>query len=87
MVTLRAHFDGKVIVPDEPTDLAAGTRLRVILEPLDEPAAPAPGRLELPLLTGVSPEVVRAIMEGAEFDIENAKVERFLRPIVSEKPR
>ena len=79
MVTLSAHFDGKVIVPDEPTDLAPGARLRVTLEPLDQPAATVSGKLELPLLTGVDPQVVRAIMEDPEFDIENAKVERFVR--------
>jgi hypothetical protein len=86
MVILNAHFDGKVIVPDEPTGLAAGTRLRVTLEPMDQPASPASGKLELPLLTGVDPQVVRTIMEGSEFDIENAKIERFLHPL-SEKSR
>ncbi len=84
MQTLTAHFDGKVIVPDEPTGLAAGTRLRVTLEPVDQPVSPAPGKLELPLLTGVDPQVVRAIMEDPEFDIENAKIGRFVAPIVSE---
>lgn len=39
MVTLYAHFDGKVIVPDERTSLTAGTRLRVMVEPVDAPAA------------------------------------------------
>ena len=87
MVTLSAHFDGKVIVPDEPTGLAPGVRLRVTLEPLDQPAEVVPGKLELPLLTGVDPQVVRAIMQDAEFDIENAKLERFVRPTASEEPR
>ncbi len=81
MVTLNAHFDGKVIVPDEPTGLAAGTRLRVTVEPIDERTSSAPGRLELPLLTGVNPEVVRTVLEDDEYDIENAKINGFLRPL------
>jgi hypothetical protein len=43
MVTLNAHFDGKAIIPDEPSALALepGTRLKVIVEPVDaQPAAP-----------------------------------------------
>ncbi len=67
MVTLKAHFDGKVIVPDEPTGLAAGTLLRVTLEPMDKPvSSPAVGRLDLPLLTGIDPETVLAIMDASE---------------------
>ena len=80
MVTLNAHFDGQVIVPDERPGFAAGTRLRVTVEPTDERTPPAPGKLELPLLTGVDPETVRTIMEDPEFEIENARIERFLRP-------
>jgi hypothetical protein len=38
-VTLRAHFDGKVIVPDEPLDLPLNQTLIVQIERLgDEPA-------------------------------------------------
>jgi hypothetical protein len=87
MVTLSAHFDGKVIVPDEPTGLAAGTRLRVTLEPVDQSLSPALGKLKLPLLTGVDPDIVRGIMEDHEFDIENAKIEQLLDPILPEKSR
>lgn len=87
MVTLNAHFDGKVIVPDEPTGLPAGTRLRVTLEPLSPAGSPGTGKLELPLLTGVDPQVVRAIMENPEFDLDNARIERFLGPAVPENPR
>ena len=35
MVTLNAHFDGKAIIPDEPTGLAAGSRLRVTVETIE----------------------------------------------------
>jgi len=37
--TIRAHFDGKVFVPDEPVDLAAGASVTVVG---DEPAMPVP---------------------------------------------
>lgn len=39
--TIAAHFDGKVIVPDEPLQLRAGQPLRVQFETvLEAPAAP-----------------------------------------------
>jgi hypothetical protein len=39
MVVLKAHFDGKVIVPDEPVSFAPNQQLRVIAEPVDAPPA------------------------------------------------
>ena len=41
MVSLKAHFDGKVIVPDEPVDLAPNQKLRITIEAV-EPAASSP---------------------------------------------
>jgi hypothetical protein len=38
-LSLTAHFDGKVIVPDEPVQLPVGQPLRVHLE-LAEPGVP-----------------------------------------------
>ena len=64
MMTLNARFDGKVIVPDARTTLTAGTRLRVTVEPVDMPAMPVSGNIELLLLTGVDPKLARTIMEG-----------------------
>ena len=37
--SIAAHFDGQVIVPDEPVQLPVGQRLRVSIE-LAEPAPP-----------------------------------------------
>ena len=37
MKTLNAHFDGKVIVPDEPLNLPANQKLRVQVEPIESP--------------------------------------------------
>ena len=38
MVTLNAHFDGKVIVPDEPLALKTNQKLRISIEPIETPA-------------------------------------------------
>lgn len=38
MIALKAHFDGKVIVPDEPLGLAPNAKLRITVEQVD----PAP---------------------------------------------
>jgi len=36
MMAIKAHFDGKVIVPDEPVDLPANQRVIVHLQPMPE---------------------------------------------------
>ncbi len=41
MVKLNAHFDGKVIVPDEPLALKPNQKLRISIEPIESaPSAP-----------------------------------------------
>ncbi|PQV64736.1 hypothetical protein B1R32_1033 [Abditibacterium utsteinense] len=42
MTTLLAHFDGQVLVPDEPVNLPQNRTLRIQIE--EEPMAPAPLR-------------------------------------------
>jgi len=37
-MTVNAHFDGKVIVPDEPLDLRPNQAVRVQIEPLADEA-------------------------------------------------
>lgn len=39
MTTLTAHFDGKVLVPDEPVKLPMDRALKVQVEPLPETPA------------------------------------------------
>jgi hypothetical protein len=39
MVTLNAHFDGKVIVPDEPLNLPANQKVRISVEPIGAAAS------------------------------------------------
>ena len=40
-MTLRAHFDGKVLVPDEPVNLPVNCALEVQVRPVAAPAAAA----------------------------------------------
>ncbi|WP_366524916.1 antitoxin family protein [Acaryochloris sp. IP29b_bin.137] len=42
MQTIEAVFDGKVLLPGEPLDLNEGTRVRITVEPIEEPEATAP---------------------------------------------
>lgn len=35
MIALNAHYDGKVIVPDEPLDLPANQKVRIQVEPIE----------------------------------------------------
>ncbi len=55
MVTLNAHFDGKVIVPDEPLTLKHNQRLRVSIEPIDAVGADStkPKKADLSRLFGL----------------------------------
>lgn len=39
-MTIKAHFDGKVLVPEEPLDLPSGKRVVVTVEPVVETPAP-----------------------------------------------
>jgi hypothetical protein len=65
MVAIRGHFDGKVIVPDEPVDLRPGQRVRVHPEPVG-----APGESLLSFAGSIEPDdlklIAQAIREGCE---------------------
>lgn len=37
--TILAHFDGKVLVPNEPVQLPVGQPLRILVEPLESSPA------------------------------------------------
>ena len=54
MVTLNAHFDGKVLVPDEPLALQPNQKVRISIEPI-EPASTQPSakRVDLSWLLGL----------------------------------
>jgi hypothetical protein len=68
MMTIRAHFDGKVFVPDETVDVPVGTPLRVTYERVAPSVEPRPrtgaGIVDQwPLVCGLSSEVVREIVD------------------------
>jgi hypothetical protein len=37
MITIRAHFDGRVFVPDEPVDLPVGCEVEIQISPVTVP--------------------------------------------------
>ena len=79
MVTFNAHYDGKAIVPDEPSVLPfrSGARLRIQVEAIEPPPVtptPVSGRTHLfqPLDLRIDPELAKAIGQDPEFNIENS---------------
>lgn len=52
MVKLNAHFDGKVIVPDEPLALAPNQAVRITVEVIEQPAARDESKRSLGLQRG-----------------------------------
>ena len=52
MITLRAHFDGHVLIPDEPVDLPQNCALHLEVHPLAEPPH-SPMDLVFDLLNGI----------------------------------
>jgi hypothetical protein len=54
MVVLKAHFDGKVFVPDEPVSLQANQKVRVIVEPASSPKQMPERRTEWTSLIGIA---------------------------------
>ena len=49
MIALNAHYDGKVIVPDEPLDLPPNQKLRISIETVE----PAKSGVDLSWLLGM----------------------------------
>jgi hypothetical protein len=75
MVMLNAHFDGKTIVLDEPFSLPlqSGTRLKVIVETIDDVHADAsPNRFFQPLNIRIDPDLSNSIALDPEFNIEES---------------
>lgn len=52
MVQFNAHFDGKVIVPDEPLALKPNQRVRIQIEPIDPPLPASDSKRRLGLQRG-----------------------------------
>ena len=64
MVQLNAHFDGKVIVPDEPLALKPNQRVRIQVEPIDQPLARSDSKRQLGLQRGA------VVFIAEDFDAE-----------------
>jgi hypothetical protein len=64
MVKLNAHFDGKVIVPDEPLALKPNQRARIQVEPIDQPPPQTQSRRLLGLQRGA------VVYIASDFDAE-----------------
>ena len=74
MTAIKAHFDGRVFVPDEPVPLEPGDK--VVVQAASERMADAPRVSDTSYLRKldiqIDPELLRAIVEDPEFSIENS---------------
>jgi hypothetical protein len=61
MIALNAHFDGKVLIPDEPLALPANQKVRIELEPIPQG----------PIFTPHA-DPTAALMNGVAFDERDA---------------
>jgi hypothetical protein len=55
MIALNAHFDGKVLIPDEPLELPANQKVRIELEPIE---ALVPTEAKPKRVFGLQPDVI-----------------------------
>lgn len=58
MIALKAHFDGKVLVPDEPLALAPNQRVRITVEPIESIPSAASTEPKPKRVFGLQPDVV-----------------------------
>jgi hypothetical protein len=65
MTVLRAHFDGKVLVPDEPVDLPKNCPLEVRVEPIRKTSPKGNSLRRLVEVANRFP-VVNGLADGAE---------------------
>jgi hypothetical protein len=72
MQTLTAHFDGKVLVPDAPLDLALGETVEGSIRRREEAGKPALELLSRLPLVHIAPEDAEAINRDPSFDVEES---------------
>ncbi|MDB5353848.1 MAG: hypothetical protein JWN24_301 [Phycisphaerales bacterium] len=72
MIAIKGHFDGAVIVPDEPLHLQKDQALIIRLEPVNEDATPrgTPGPSLLRFAGAIPQEDLRAMSKAIEEDCE-----------------
>jgi hypothetical protein len=59
MTVLKAHFDGRVLVPDEPVDLPTNCALEVRVVPLKSPESSPDDKKALERLARLAKEVAK----------------------------
>lgn len=64
MVKLNAHFDGKVLVPDEPLALKPNQRVRIQVELIEQPLEQSDSKRRLGLQRGA------VVYIAGDFDAE-----------------
>lgn len=72
MQTLTAHFDGKVLVPDAPLDLAVGETVEVSIRRREAAGKPALELLSRLPLIHIAAEDAEAINRDSSFDVEES---------------
>ncbi len=70
-MTIRAHFDGKVFVPDETVDVPVGAPLELQVEPVPCAGAASTDDLLSPVIVGLDPALSQAIASDPELAAEN----------------
>lgn len=57
MIALNAHFDGRVLIPDEPLALKPNQKVRIELEPIESAPAKLQGKRAFVTQPGTFPYV------------------------------
>jgi hypothetical protein len=70
MMTIRAHFDGKVFVPDETVDVPVGMPLQLQVQPVP-PGTAAAADLLSPVIVGLNAALSQAIASDPELAADN----------------
>jgi hypothetical protein len=72
MKTLTAHYDGRVLVPDVPLDLAVGEMVEVSICRHESDSTSATELLARLPLIHIAPEDAEAINRDPSFDVEES---------------
>ena len=71
MAKVKAHFDGKVFVPDEPVDFRPGARVDVTIAPPVSAEGSDAGDLLAPVIVDLDRDTSLAIAHDPELRSEN----------------
>jgi hypothetical protein len=79
MLTIRAHFDGRAIIPDEPVDLPTGKALEVTVKdpqtsPKGSPSALLHAMSEMPRLTQADLDALAESIEAGKLPVTNSGI-------------